>query len=156
MIREVTTRGAGWNDVPWKFEAGTAPIAEVIGLGAAIDYLNKIGMKTIRAHEEYLTRYAMDRMKRIPGLVIYGPQNSRNRVGVISFTIEGAHPHDLATLLDEEGIAIRAGHHCTMPLHREALKIEASARASFYLYNTKKEIDKLAGSLGRIKKILTI
>jgi len=156
MIREVTTRGAGWNDVPWKFEAGTAPIAEVIGLGAAIDYLTKIGMNTIRAYEECLTRYAMDKMKRIPGLVIYGPQNPRDRVGVISFTVEGAHPHDLATLLDEEGIAIRAGHHCAMPLHREALKIEASVRASFYIYNTKQEVDKLVRALAKVRRILGI
>ncbi len=154
MIIEVTTKYARWNDVPYKFEAGTQHIAGVIGLGAAIDYLTILGMAKVRQHEMELTRYAFSKLLRFPGIEIYGPTNIKNRTGVISFNIRDIHSHDLASFLDEKGIAIRAGHHCTMPLHREALGIEASARVSFYIYNTKEEIDRLVEGLYKAKKIL--
>lgn len=154
MIREVNTRSVSWNDIPWKFEAGTPNIAGVIGLGVAIDYLGKAEIKNIREHEEMLTSYAILKLRKISGLTIYGPKNCKNRVSVISFTIKGAHPHDIATLLDYDGISVRAGHHCTMPLHREALGIEASARASFYIYNTKDDVDRLVKTLKKAIQIL--
>lgn len=157
MIRKVSSKKAAeWNDIPWRFEAGTASIAQVIGLGAAMDYLRKIGMKRIAECEHSLTLYALNKMKNIKGMEIYGPQTANERAGVISFNISGVHPHDLATLLDQKGIAVRAGHQCAMPLHREALGIEASARASFYFYNTKDEIDKLVSALKSIQKMFNL
>ncbi len=156
MIKKVTSYDVQWNDAPWRFEAGTPRIAQAIGLGTAIDYLECIGMRKIKSHENELTKYALAKFGEMKELEIYGPKDTENRLGVISFNIKGAHAHDVATLLDHDGIAIRAGHQCAMPLHREALKIEASLRASFYIYNTKEDIDKLVAGLSRAQKILNL
>lgn len=145
MIREVKLSASKWNSLPYKFEAGTPPIAEVIGLGAAVDYLSSVGMEWIHAHERWLTRYAYDCLSAIEGLRILGPGPAQ-RGGLIAFTLNDLHPHDLSALLDREGIAIRAGHHCAQPVH-DRLGIVASARASFYLYNTTEEVDQLAVAL---------
>lgn len=145
MIREVKLSGSKWNTLPYKFEAGTPPIAEVIGLGAAVDYLSSVGMAWIHAHERWLTQYAYDRLSAIEGLRILGPGPAQ-RGGLIAFTLNDLHPHDLSALLDREGIAIRAGHHCAQPVH-DRFGIVASARASFYLYNTTEEVDQLAVAL---------
>ncbi|MCE7989516.1 MAG: cysteine desulfurase [Caldilinea sp. CFX5] len=145
MIREVKLSGSKWNTLPYKFEAGTPPIAEVIGLGAAVDYLSSVGMEWIHAHERWLTQYAYERMSAIEGLRILGPGPAQ-RGGLIAFTLNDLHPHDLSALLDRDGIAIRAGHHCAQPVH-DRFGIVASARASFYLYNTAEEVDQLAESL---------
>jgi cysteine desulfurase/selenocysteine lyase len=147
MIREVHLRSTEFNDVPWKFEAGTPDIAAAIGLGAAVDYLTAIGMDRVRAHEAGLTRYALDVLGReVPGLVLYGPHDPAERSGVVTFNLPTVHPHDVATLLDREAIAIRAGHHCTQPLH-ERLGEAATARASFNVYSSTDDIDRLAVAL---------
>jgi cysteine desulfurase/selenocysteine lyase len=151
MIRRVRLEGSTWNDLPWKFEAGTPSIAEGIGLGAAVDYLNGVGMGAIHAHEQFITGYALEALSEIEGLSLMGPPATQ-KGGVAAFTLEGVHPHDIAQLLDQDGIAVRAGHHCAMPLH-EKLAISASARASFYLYTTTEEIDKLVTGLHRVKKV---
>jgi cysteine desulfurase/selenocysteine lyase len=151
MIRRVRLEGSTWNDLPWKFEAGTPSIAEGIGLGAAVDYLNGVGMGAIHAHEQFITGYALEALSEIEGLSLMGPPATQ-KGGVAAFTLEGVHPHDIAQLLDQDGIAVRAGHHCAMPLH-EKLAISASARASFYLYTTTEEIDKLVNGLHRVKKV---
>ena len=129
MIRRVTLSGSTWADLPHKFEAGTPAIAEGVGFGAAIDYLCGIGMDAIHAHEQFITHYALEALSDIPGLTLLGPGASQ-RAGVATFTLKGLHPHDIAQLLDEDGIAIRAGHHCAMPLHH-CLGVKATARASF-------------------------
>jgi cysteine desulfurase/selenocysteine lyase len=134
MIREVTMAGSKWNSLPYKFEAGTPAIAEGIGLGAAVDYLESVGMDWVRSHEQEITRYAYDRMSEVEGLRILGP-GPEQRGGLVAFTLEGVHPHDIAALLDRSGVAVRAGHHCAAPLHAR-YGVPASARASFYLYNT--------------------
>src|SRR6266849_6359708 len=155
MIRSVGLRQSSWNDLPWKFEAGTPAIAEAIGLGAAIDYLNALDMKNIQRHEQELTTYAMEQMQAIPGLTIYGPDASR-RGGVISFTLGDIHPHDLASILDQEaGVAIRAGHHCAQPL-MEHFGLAATARASFYVYTIPEEIDVLVQGLHRALQIFRL
>jgi len=154
MIKRVNLREFSANDLPYKFEAGTPAIAEVVGFGAAVDYLESIGMENIIEHEQDIVRYAIERLTEIPGLKIYGP-DARQKGGVVSFTMSGSHPHDIAQILDNEGIAIRAGHHCAMPLHQK-LNIPASARASFYLYNTRDEIDKLAEGLYSVLDIFGI
>jgi cysteine desulfurase/selenocysteine lyase len=145
MIREVKLSGSKWNSLPYKFEAGTPPIAEVIGLGATVDYLSSVGMEWIHAHERWLTKYAYDRLSAIEGLRILGP-SPEERGGLIAFTLNDLHPHDLSALLDRDGIAIRAGHHCAQPVH-DRFGIVASARASFYLYNTTEEVDQLVVAL---------
>ena len=145
MIREVKLSGSKWNSLPYKFEAGTPPIAEVIGLGAAVDYLSQVGMTWLHDHERLLTKYAYERLSAVEGLRILGP-GPEQRGGLIAFTFNDVHPHDLSALLDREGIAIRAGHHCAQPLH-DRYGIAASARASFYLYNTLEEVDHLVSSL---------
>jgi len=148
MIRKVEWESATWNRLPWKFEAGTPAFVEGIGLGAAVDYLTGIGMEAIAAHERELTAYAMERLSALPGLNIIGPP-AHQRGGVVAFTFRGIHPHDVAHMLDMEGIAVRAGHHCAQPLHRR-LGLTATVRASFYLYNTAEEVDALAQALERI------
>lgn len=155
MIKEVHLTHATWNDLPWKFEAGTPNIAGVIGLGVAIDYLQKIGLSNIRKHEKRLTSYALERLKGIEKLRIFGPMDPEIRGGVISFNLADVHPHDLATVLDYDGIAVRSGHHCAMPL-TERLGETATTRASFYIYNTEEEIDKLADSLEKAKKVFGV
>jgi cysteine desulfurase/selenocysteine lyase len=150
MIRRVMLDGSTWNDLPYKFEAGTPAIAEAIGLGAAVDYLTSIGMEAIAAHEHRIVEYAHKRLSEIPGLRLLAPPAGQ-RNGVATFTLREAHPHDIAQLLDYEGIAIRAGHHCAMPLH-EKLGISATARASFYLYSTPQEVDQLAEGLYKVAR----
>lgn len=145
MINTVTMTESTWNDIPYKFEAGTPNIAQAIGLGAAIDYLNSIGMEEIYEYEQSLLKIALDKLKSIDGLEIYGHQNSENGA-VISFNLEGVHPHDLAQFLDQDSIAVRAGHHCAQPI-MDKLGVSSTIRASFYLYNTEKEIDLLCESL---------
>ena len=152
MIRRVTFEGAEWNELPWKFEAGTPAIVEVIGLGAAVDYLNKLGMHEVRKHEIELTTYAFDQLSQVEGICIYGPHNPTARGGAVAFTLGDIHPHDLASLLDREGIAIRAGHHCAMPLH-EKMGLSATARASFYVYTRLSDIDRLAEALDQIREL---
>ncbi len=151
MILEVKLRKSKWNELPWKFEAGTPAIAEGIALGTAIDYLKELGMETINSYESKIVDYAMERMGNIDGIKIYGPPPEQ-RGGLVSFNLADIHPHDVAAVLDYEGIAIRAGHHCAQPLH-DKLGINASARASFYFYNTMEEVDKLVSSLYKAKKM---
>src|SRR5690606_29655223 len=145
MISRVRLEGSTWNELPYKFEAGTPSIAPMIGLGYAVDYLTALGMDNVRAHEQALTEYALDRLAQVPGLTLYGPDASQ-KGGVATFTMAGIHAHDIAQILDADGIAVRAGHHCAMPLH-EHFGIAASARASFYLYNTHAEVDALVDAL---------
>lgn len=155
MIRDVLLESSTWAPVPHKFEAGTPPIAEAVGFGAAIDYLDAVGMDAVRDHEADVTSYALKRLPEVPDLTIYGPLDPEVRGGAISFTVGDVHPHDLATILDEEGIAVRAGHHCTKPLHR-ALGVPATARASFYVYNTRDEVDLLVDGLNRARRIFGV
>jgi len=142
MIRKVTFEGATWNDLPWKFEAGTPNIADAIAFGAAIDYLSGLGMENVRAHETEITQYALEQLRRLDGVVLYGPPEASERGGVVSFNLADLHPHDVGTVLDRHGVAIRAGHHCTQPLMRR-LGVSGTARASFYVYNTLQEVDVL-------------
>jgi cysteine desulfurase/selenocysteine lyase len=152
MIREVHLTESRWNDLPYKFEAGTPAIAEAIGLGVAVDYLNALGMENVREHERELAEYALERLIEVPGLRIVGPQKVENRGGVVAFDLPGIHPHDVATILDSEGICVRAGHHCAMPLH-EYYDLAATTRASFYVYNIPQEIDKLVETLYKVKTV---
>jgi cysteine desulfurase/selenocysteine lyase len=153
MISDVWIDHSTWNEIPYKFEAGTPPFAQAIGLGAAIDYLNAIGMKAIREHEIELTRYALQRLGEVPGIQIYGPTDPEAKGGVVSFNIGDIHAHDVGTIVDSSGVAIRAGHHCSKPLMRK-LGIPASARASFYLYNVEEEVDRLVEALGDVTRLL--
>ena len=149
MISEVSFEDAKWNELPWKFEAGTPNVAGAVGLAAAVDYLQKTGMENISQHEKMLTRKAMEKLRQIDELTIYGPE-AENRGGLVAFNINGLHTHDVSAILDAEGIAVRGGHHCAMPLAR-LLGISGSTRASFYLYNTPEEIEKLATALEMVK-----
>ena len=151
MIKTVRIEGTTYHDLPWKFEAGTQAIAEVIGLGAAVDYLSALGMDAVQAHEREITEYAYEALSDIEGLTVYGPPPSR-RAGVISFAIEGIHPHDLATVADRDQVCLRAGHHCAMPLMTR-LGVSATARASFYIYTQKDEVDRLVGSIKEAQRI---
>jgi cysteine desulfurase/selenocysteine lyase len=155
MIREVHLGWARWNDLPWKMEAGTPNIMGAIGLGAAADYLSKLDMQRVRQHEMSLTEYALKRLREVPGLKIFGPPIAEDRGGVISFHLEGAHAHDIASILDAEGIAVRAGHHCAQPL-MERLKVSATTRASFYVYNTEEEVDRLVAALERVREVFRL
>ena len=155
MIREVHKYEATWNDLPYKFEAGTPNIADVVGFGAAIDYLTNIGMDNIRQHEIELTTYAIEKLSHIKGLHIYGTKDISKRGGVISFNFADVHPHDVAQIIDAEGIAVRSGHHCAQVL-MERLNVAATSRASFYIYNTKAEIDVLVNSLNIVAKVFKL
>jgi cysteine desulfurase / selenocysteine lyase len=152
MIRKVTFEGTTWGDVPAKFEAGTQPIGEAVGFGAAVDYVESVGMEAIEQHEHELAAYALDRLGEIPGVTLYGPPAER-RAGIVSFNVDGIHPHDVSQVLDWEGIAIRAGHHCCQPLMRR-LGVTATNRASFYLYTLPEEIDRLADGIVKVKEKL--
>lgn len=154
MIRRVRLEGSTWNELPWKFEAGTPSIAQGIGLGAAVDYLSQVGMDNVLAHEQFITNYALEALSEVQDLTVYGPPASQ-KGGVAAFTLNRVHPHDIAELLDKEGIAIRAGHHCAMPLHHK-LGVVATARASFYMHTTTEEIDKLVDSLNRVRKVFRL
>lgn len=151
MIDFVGLQESTWKELPYKFEGGTPIIAGAIGLGAAIDFINEIGLENIAAHEQKLVAYAMSEMSQIDGLTIFGPKDATKRSGLITFNLDEVHPHDVATVLDSEGIAVRAGHHCAQPLMKW-LKQSATARASFYVYNTEEEVDKLVKGLVRTKE----
>jgi cysteine desulfurase / selenocysteine lyase len=151
MIDFVGLYESTWKELPWKFEGGTPIIAGAIGLGAAIDFLEQIGLDEIEAYEHKLAAYAMEKMSAIDGMTIYGPKEASKRAGLVTFNIDDVHPHDVATVLDAEGIAVRAGHHCAQPLMKW-LKVSATARASFYLYNTEEDIDKLVSGLVKTKE----
>ncbi len=155
MIREVHKYETTWNDLPYKFEAGTPNIADVIGFSAALDYLDKIGMDKVREHEVELTKYALDKISAVKGIILYGPPDITKRGGVISFNLGDIHPHDLATIIDEDGIAIRSGHHCAQVL-MERLDVSATSRASFYIYNTKEEVDVFIRSLNRARELFRL
>jgi cysteine desulfurase/selenocysteine lyase len=146
MIREVYLDRASWNEAPWKFEAGTPSISSVVAFTAAIDYLERLGMEAIRAHETELTGYALERLGEIPSISVYGPTEPGRRSGVVSFMERDLHPHDLSTILDTQGIAIRAGHHCAQPLMRR-FGVVATARASIYLYNNRDDVDALVDGI---------
>lgn len=152
MISEVHLGTAKWNDVPYKFEGGTPNIAGAIGLGAAVDYLAKLGMPAVRQHEMELTAYALEKLSKIQGLRVYGPRDVTERGGVVSFTMDKAHPHDIASILDVEGICIRSGHHCAQPL-MDRYDLAATARASFYVYNDSADVDRLAAALGKVNEV---
>lgn len=154
MIKKVTLEGSTWNDLPHKFEAGTPAIAQAVGLGAAVDYLSALGMDNILAHEKLVVNYALDRLSEIPGLTVYGP-GPEHRNGVAAFTVQGVHAHDVAQLLDAEGVAVRAGHHCAMPLHQR-LGVVATARASFYIYNTRDEVDALVEAIYNARRVFRL
>jgi cysteine desulfurase/selenocysteine lyase len=151
MIRKVELRSFQPNELPYKFEAGTPAIAEAVGFGAAIDYLNHVGMPVIAEHERDITAYALDRLAEVPGLKVFGPELA-HKGGVIAFTMQGVHPHDVAQLLDQVGVAVRAGHHCAMPLH-EKFNIPATTRASFYLYSTPDEVDCMVNGLESVVEL---
>ncbi|MBY0124213.1 cysteine desulfurase [Bacillus sp. S/N-304-OC-R1] len=151
MIDFVGLYESSWKELPWKFEGGTPIIAGAIGLGAAIDFLQEVGLDNIEAHEHKLAAYALDKMSEVEGITIYGPKEASKRTGLVTFNLDDVHPHDVATVLDAEGIAVRAGHHCAQPLMKW-LKASATARASFYLYNTEEEIDKLVQGLVKTKE----
>ncbi len=152
MIREVFMDHSTWNELPWKFEAGTPAIMEGIAMSAAIDYLNALGMDHVRAHERDLAAYALDKMRDVEGVRIVGPLDADQRGGVIAFAVPEVHPHDVAQIFDREGICVRAGHHCAMPLH-EHYGLAATTRASFYVYNAPEEIDKLVETLAKVRQI---
>ena len=151
MIREVKLTHSEWNELPWKFVAGTMAIAEAIGFGASVDYLEHLGMDAVFAHDRELVTYAMERLAEVPGLRMLGPA-AEKRGGVVAFSMEGIHPHDVATVLDGDGVAVRAGHHCAMPLH-EALGVPSSARASFHCYSLPEDVDALITGLHKARKV---
>jgi cysteine desulfurase/selenocysteine lyase len=152
MIRSVKAEETTWGELPYKFEAGTMPIAEAVGFGAAMDYVSAVGVEAIAAYESELASYALERLAEVGGVKSYGPPPER-RAGIVSFNVEGIHPHDVAQVLDSEGVAIRAGHHCCQPLMKR-LGVAATNRASFYLYTVPEEIDRLVDGLHKVKKIL--
>jgi cysteine desulfurase / selenocysteine lyase len=154
MISRVDPDMSTWNELPWKFEAGTSEIAEAVGLGAALDYLSAIGMEAVRAHEQELTAYALERLREVEGIRLLGPPAER-RGGVISFTLEDVHPHDVAELCGREGVCIRAGHHCAQPLMR-AFGVPATARASLHVYNSREDVDRLAVALAKARKVFEL
>ena len=152
MISMVGEETSTWNELPWKFEAGTSPIAEAAGLGAAVDYLSALGMDNVRAHERALTAYALERLPEVPGVTVHGPPDVDARGGVVSFSVDGIHPHDVAELLGRDGVCVRAGHHCTQPLMRR-LGVPATSRASFHVYNSTDDVDRLVAALNRAREI---
>ena len=151
MIRTVTLTESTWNELPWKFEAGTMAIAEAVGLGAAVQWLQKLGMHRVFAHDRELAAYAMARLGELEGVRLLGPP-AEKRGGVVAFTVEGVHPHDVATVLDRDGVCVRAGHHCAMPLH-DALGIPASVRASFHCYSLREDVDALVAGLHHVQEL---
>lgn len=154
MISRVDWHESRWNDLPWKFEAGTSPIVEAIGLGAAIRFLASVGMDAIHEHEADLTRYALERLSEVPGVTVYGPP-AEQRGALVSFALEGAHPHDVAEILGSRNICVRAGHHCAQPLMRK-LGVAATTRASFAVHNTRADVDRLIEGLGRVREVLKL
>jgi cysteine desulfurase/selenocysteine lyase len=155
MIARVEKLESRYAEPPAKFEAGTSPIAEAVGLGAAVDFLSAIGMDAVRAHERELTAYALERLVEVQGLTLFGPRDPERRGGVVSFAIDGIHPHDLAEICDREGVCIRAGHHCAQPLMR-ALGVAATARASFHVYNGREDVDRLVDALAKSRDVFEL
>jgi cysteine desulfurase/selenocysteine lyase len=155
MISRVERERSTWNELPYKFEAGTSAATEAVGLGAAIDYLDAIGMDHVRAHERDLTAYALERLPEVDGITLFGPPDLDHRGGVVAFAIEGMHPHDIAELCDREAVCVRAGHHCAQPLMR-CLGVGATARASFHVYNSRDEVDRLVGALGKAREVFEL
>jgi cysteine desulfurase/selenocysteine lyase len=155
MISRVERERSTWNELPYKFEAGTSAATEAVGLGAAIEYLDTIGMDRIRAHERDLTAYALERLPEVEAIHLYGPSDLDRRGGVVAFAIDGIHPHDIAELCDREAVCVRAGHHCAQPLMR-CLGVGATARASFHVYNARDEVDRLVDALGRAREVFEL
>jgi cysteine desulfurase / selenocysteine lyase len=155
MISRVEREHSTWNELPWKFEAGTSAIAEAIGLGAAVDYLAAVGMEQVRAHERDLTLYGLERLSEVEGIRIFGPTDLDRRGGVISFAIDGMHAHDIAELCDREAVCVRAGHHCAQPLMR-LLGVAATARATFQVYNSREDVDALVSALHGARKVFKL
>jgi len=155
MVREVSQTSATFNDLPYKFEAGTPPIAEVCALTAAIEYIEKVGLKNILEHDRELLAYARKKLEQMPGVILYGPKNIENAGGILSFNVLGVHPHDVGSILNDQGVAIRSGHHCCQPL-MQRLGVSATARMSFYLYNTKEDIDAAASALKKVFEIFKV
>ena len=155
MIKTVGFETSTWNDLPWKFEAGTPPVAEVVGLGAAVDFLTAIGMDRVRAHEQDLTGYALERLADVPGLHVYGPADAADRGALAAFALDGTHPHDVAEIVARDGVCIRAGHHCAQPLMKR-LGVAATSRASFAVHNTRDDIDRLVDGLHRVREIFRL
>jgi cysteine desulfurase/selenocysteine lyase len=155
MIRTVAANESTWTDLPWKFEAGTSQIAEAIGLGAAVDWIREIGIEWIRDHEEGLVDYALQRLSEVPGLTVFGPAGASDRGALISFALEGAHPHDVAEILGRDGICVRAGHHCAQPLMRR-LGVSATTRASFAVHNSFEDVERLAHGLRVVRRVLAL
>jgi cysteine desulfurase/selenocysteine lyase len=155
MIRTVELQQSTWNDLPWKFEAGTSMIAEGVGLGAAVDYLSALGMENVRAHERELTRYALERLAEMPEVRVFGPRLADERGGAISFELEGIHPHDVADLVNRENVCVRAGHHCAMPLMRR-FGVAATVRASFGPYNVRADVDALVAALAKARAVFEL
>ncbi|HKY49899.1 MAG TPA: aminotransferase class V-fold PLP-dependent enzyme, partial [Candidatus Limnocylindria bacterium] len=155
MILSVTFEKTTYNQLPWKFEAGTSSYVDAIGLGAAVDYLEGVGVAKIHEHELSLVAYLLPRLREMGGVTVYGPKTLEERVGVVSFNIEGIHPHDVATIFDREGVCVRAGHHCNQLLMTR-LGVAATTRASFYLYNTTAECDALLGAIDKAKKVFKV
>jgi len=155
MIKKVTFEDFTSNDIPWKFEAGTPNIADVIAFGSAISYLENIGLENIYQHELELTKYALDKMSKVKGITIYGTKDISKRGGVISFNFHEVHPHDVATIIDQDGVAVRSGHHCAQVL-MERLDVAATNRASFYIYNTKEDVDALITSLNKVAEVFKL
>jgi cysteine desulfurase / selenocysteine lyase len=152
MISSVDFHESRWNELPWKFEAGTSPIAEAVGLGAAVEFLQALGMDAVRAHERELTAYALDRLEGLDGVTTYGPRDPDARGALVSFAIDGVHPHDVAEIVSRQGVCVRAGHHCAQPLMR-CLGVPATTRASFAVHNTTEDVDRLVAALGEVKRI---
>ncbi len=152
MIRSVRLSGTTYNELPWRFEAGTPAIAEVVGMGAAIEYLVGVGLDNVQAHEQAITRYALGRLAEVPGITVHGPTEHSRRGGVVPFSLDGVHPHDVAEILGSQGVCVRAGHHCTQPV-MERLGLPATTRASFYLYTVPDEIDRMIDGLHRVRRI---
>jgi cysteine desulfurase/selenocysteine lyase len=155
MIHRVDDDMSTWTDLPWKFEAGTSQIAEAVGLGAAVDWLDELGLEHVRAHEESLVGHALERLATVPGLTIQGPLNAAERGALVSFTLEGAHPHDVGEILGRRGVCVRAGHHCTQPLMRR-LGVGATTRASFAVHNTPGDVDRLVDGLAEVRRVLAL
>jgi cysteine desulfurase/selenocysteine lyase len=155
MIKSVGFESATWNELPWKFEAGTPPVAELVGLGAAIDFLSAVGMERVRVHEQELTAYALERLAEVPGLRAYGPPDAADRGALVAFTLDGAHPHDVAEIVARDGVCIRAGHHCAQPLMRR-LGVGATSRASFAVHSTRSDVDRLVDGLHRVREIMRL
>ncbi len=156
MIRTVAANESTWTDLPWKFEAGTSQIAEAIGLGAAVDWIRALGIERIRAHEEALVTETLERLgAEVPGLVIHGPPAAADRGALVSFSLEGAHPHDIGEILGRDGVCVRAGHHCAQPLMRR-LGVGATTRASFAVHNTSADVERLVEGLGTVRQVLAL